>query len=118
MKILMILFLLNIFIIQKPEASTSIKWYTENFYPFNYEENNKINGFSVEIVNEMFRLMGSKDVIEIMPFIRVIENINKIPNTAGFSIYKTDENKNDYYWVGPLAKGSLGFLSDLILRFL
>ena len=108
-KMFLILFCNFLILIQNVSAADSIKWFTENFYPFNYIENGKIEGFSVEIVNEMFRQMGANDKIEAIPFPRIMENIDKRPNTAAFSIYQTVENKNKYQWVGPLAKGSLCF---------
>ncbi|KAB8033614.1 substrate-binding periplasmic protein [Fluviispira multicolorata] len=110
MRIIIIFLVCNLsFLIKNIASAVTVKWFTENFYPFNYFENGKLDGFSVEIVNEMLRLMNSKDSIEVIPFPRLINIIDKQPNTAGFSVYQTDENKDNYQWVGPLAKGTVGF---------
>ncbi len=77
---------------------------TENFPPFNYEENGKVTGIATEIIREMFRRLGMEDIpIKIMNWDKAYQITLEKPNTIIFSLTKISERKSKFKWVGPIA---------------
>lgn len=79
---------------------------TENFPPYNYEENGEVKGISVDVLSEIFRRMGrqlaQKD-ITVTPWARGFAVAQRRKNTLLFSMVKTPERSNLFRWVGPIA---------------
>lgn len=88
------------------DAVASIGYYTENYPPFNYEQEGLLYGVSVDILEAVFEKM------EIDPEFIGVElgnwenNYNRVleePNTMLFSTVLTPDRENLFKWVGPIA---------------
>ena len=104
-----ILGLLSIF-----AAAGELKIMTEEYAPFNYEENGKVTGFSTEIVEEMMKRMGIKSNIELLPWSRAYNLTMTKDDYALFSMTRTEQREGLFKWVGPLVpnKSVLWGLAD------
>ncbi|MBT6539414.1 MAG: transporter substrate-binding domain-containing protein [Francisellaceae bacterium] len=73
--------------------------------PFEYkDENNKITGYSVEILQAILEELSVEDNIKIYPWKRVLLIVNKDINTLAFTMARTPARENTFKWVGPIAK--------------
>lgn len=88
---------------------------TEKWKPFQYMENGKVQGVSVDIMMLMLQELGSKqnrDDIKILPWSRAYNSALKNDNTVLFLTARTQDRESLFKWVGPV----LSYNSYLIIR--
>lgn len=73
-----------------------------------YNENRKLVGFTVELVQEIQRRLGNKVSIQVVPWSRGLDFLNKQPNTLLFSMARTPERNPLYQWIGPISSIDYG----------
>lgn len=82
---------------------TLFSYYTENYPPSNYLENDQLVGASVEILKLIWKDMGVPEQhIEVAPWARGYRNTLNKPLTMLFSMSKTKDRENLFKWVGPI----------------
>ena len=78
---------------------------TENYPPFNYEEDGELQGVFVDIIVEMLKIsdlkLYKKD-IKIWPWSRGYSTLQKRKNTVLFATAQTKERKVLFKWIGPV----------------
>ncbi len=82
---------------------------TEEWAPYNYQENGEISGFSVEIVQAMMVQLGETHTITVYPGARGESMLNHQSNIMSFSLFRTPERENHYKWIGPISQESIYF---------
>ena len=82
---------------------------TEDWAPYNYEENGVITGFSVEIVQAIMGELGETHSIAIYPGARGQSMLDNLPNILSFSLFRTPERESLYKWIGPISKEAIYF---------
>ena len=86
--------------------------FTEELPPLSYfnKTEQKVDGFSVRIVEELLTRTGIKPVggeISIYPWARAIKIVEEKPNAMLFSTAKTEARTPKFKWVGPIAPRSI-----------
>lgn len=79
---------------------------TEQYPPYNFQENDELKGITLELVDGMLRKMGaskSKADIRIWPWARAYKTVQENSKTILFSMTRTVERENMFKWVGPTA---------------
>ncbi len=94
-----------IFIQHNSSAFEKINLLTEEKPPNNFEgPNNKITGISTEIIEEIFKNAKIDYSIEIVPWARAYETATKSQNVGLYSLARTPDREDSFYWIGPLIK--------------
>ena len=75
---------------------------TENYPPYNFQENRRITGFTAEIVREICHRLNIPDNINLFPWNRAYHMVQSLDNHLLFSVYRTDEREDLFKWVGPI----------------
>lgn len=88
-----------------------LKIVTENYPPYNYEENGKVKGVSTEIVRSVLKEMGLNIKITVYPWARTYRLALEEPNTLIYSIARTPEREHKFKWVGVIAPADQVLLS-------
>ena len=88
-------------------SAAELNYITESFPPYNFKEDNKITGISVEILEEMLKRMNVKknrNNFKVLPWSRGyrMAQDSKLKNVI-FAISKNEIRKNLFKWVGPFA---------------
>ena len=111
-------------------ANPKITVLTEHLPPLNYTDakskifvkNDKITGFSTDVVREIAKRTKTDIVIKLMPWARVYKMAQIDKNTAIYSMTRTKKRENMFKWVGPLAKKQSRFYarrdSTIVLKSL
>lgn len=73
-----------------------------------YNSQGKLTGFTVEIVEEIQKRLGTKDSIQMVPWSRGVEMLNNNANTMLFTMARTPERETQYQWIGPISLISYG----------
>ena len=79
---------------------------TEEFPPFNYEEEGELKGIGVELLQATYEEMGfslPEDAIRIGLFTEGYQTTHSTPGYALFSVARTPEREDQFLWAGPIA---------------
>lgn len=91
-----------------------IKFYTENFPPYNFLENKtQVKGISVDILVEMLNYLKStstRDSIKVLPWARGYNYALTKKNSCLFSTTRTPGREKLFKWVGPIAPIRIGLV--------
>lgn len=69
----------------------------------------QLTGMSVEIAAELQRRTGNHDPIQLVPWARGYDAVQKVPNTVLFSMSRTAERDPLFHWIGPILESSYAF---------
>lgn len=72
--------------------------------PFEYyDNNNKLTGYSVDILQSMHDVLGLEPRIQQFPWARAYKMAQNSPNHAVFTTARTSQRESLFKWVGPIA---------------
>ncbi len=90
-------------------SAQNLSIYCEDVRPAQYiGVDGKLAGFAVEIVQEIQKRVGNKDLIQMVPWARGIEKLKHEPNSLLFSMARTAERDSQYQWIGPISETTYG----------
>ncbi|AZZ91955.1 transporter substrate-binding domain-containing protein [Hahella sp. KA22] len=87
---------------------------TEDYPPFNYVQDDKLKGFSVDLLELILKKLGSKKTrkdIQVHPWARSYRLTLKTPNTVLFVMTRRGPRENLFKWVGPVAASPIVLLA-------
>jgi polar amino acid transport system substrate-binding protein len=78
---------------------------TEILPPYQfYQENTALSGFSVEVMQEIFKITGDEIDLQVFPWARAYKTALNQPNTIIFSLSRTKVRENLFIWGGKLMR--------------
>jgi polar amino acid transport system substrate-binding protein len=80
-----------------------LKAFTENLPPLNYAEGREAKGFSTELLRMMGQQAGIPITIEVLPWVRAMQQVQERPDAILFSLTRTPEREAQFKWVGPIS---------------
>lgn len=81
---------------------------TEIFPPYQYlGSDGRLTGFAVELVREIQARTGSKDSIQVVPWVRGYNEALTHPNTVLFTVARIPGRDALFKWVGPISESSI-----------
>jgi len=80
--------------------------FVDEFPPFNYTTNKKIQGLSVDVVRAVLKKTKFKYTITSIPWARAYTMSQTNPNTLIFSILRIEKREKLFKWVGIVAPAS------------
>ena len=86
-----------------------LNYLTEEWAPFNYQEEENVTGISVETLEAVFRNIGvnrTRENVRIVPLAEGFQAAQNNTSTVLFSIVRTPEREPLYKWAGPFTKAS------------
>jgi len=90
-------------------AQPDVKVITEDWAPYNYEENGQLKGFSIEVVQAVMAELGEEYPIGVYPGARGDRMLDTMPNVMYFSLFRTPEREDKYKWIGPISEQAIYF---------
>jgi polar amino acid transport system substrate-binding protein len=79
---------------------------TEDYAPYNFTKDDKVQGIAVDAMVEMLKKIGSDQTrkdIQLLPWARGYRVIQDEPKAVLFSTTRTKERENLFKWVCPIA---------------
>ncbi|MBL7176955.1 MAG: transporter substrate-binding domain-containing protein [Desulfobacteraceae bacterium] len=98
-------FFLTMYSLATADAVPKFTIYTENYKPYNFEKDGKIQGIAVELLTQMLEKAGSSQTladIKLVPWARGYDAVQKNEKTLLFSITRTEEREDLFKWVCPI----------------
>lgn len=90
---------------QIPQINT-LGYLTQQYPPFSFQENSKLKGISIDLMDKMLNKMNSNlngSNIELLPWSQGYQTTLKNKNTVFFPIAQLPEWNNMFKWVGPIS---------------
>jgi polar amino acid transport system substrate-binding protein len=87
---------------------------TENYPPFNFIDNGKLEGISVDLMVLMLKKLNyeqSRDSIRLLPWTRGYQNLLKKKNTCLFATTRIEEREKLFKWVGPISSTTISLIA-------
>ena len=81
---------------------------TENYPPYQFEAEGKLQGIWVDVLVEVLKRMDAKqsrDDIKLIPWARGYQTVIKNSSTCLFNMIRTKERENLFKWAGPVTSG-------------
>lgn len=101
------------------QSLNDIVWLTEDYPPFNYEENGTKKGIAVDLLLEIFKRSGvekGQNDIKVVPWARGVKLLETDKNACLFSTTLTPHRKNNlgYKFVFPIPQTSMESSNHII----
>ncbi|MDO7898349.1 substrate-binding periplasmic protein [Pseudomonas citrulli] len=80
---------------------------TEEWAPYNYQENDQLTGMTTEIVRAIMALTGDAFDVTMVPSMRATQALNTRGKTIMYSLFRTPDREPLYKWVGPIVEESI-----------
>jgi polar amino acid transport system substrate-binding protein len=84
---------------------------TEQSPPYNFKEDGKMQGISVDLLDAVFKKMRlglTRDNIQMTRWVEQYQRTLDERNRILFSMLRTPEREQDFEWVGPIAPARIG----------
>lgn len=91
-------------VISTPDSVT-LTYYTEQFPPYNYQENGTLKGVAIDLLGEITGKMGkrvSPDQVHLVPWTEGYQATLTRKNTVLFSTLRLPEREQSFKWAGPI----------------
>lgn len=92
-----------------PRDLKRIRWMTEEYAPYNFTENGKLKGISVDILAQIWKragMTGESPEIEVLPWARGYMYVQNEKNTCLFFTAITEERKAKLIFADPIPGNS------------
>lgn len=80
---------------------------TEEWAPYNFQQNDQLSGMTTEIVRAIMALTGDDFEMLLLPSMRASYVLKHRPRTIMYSMFRTPEREPLYKWVGPIVEESI-----------
>ncbi|UZP67413.1 transporter substrate-binding domain-containing protein [Desulfovibrio mangrovi] len=87
---------------------------TEDYPPYNYVEQGKLKGMSIEILKAVLNNMNvaeNDQRIRLLPWARGYKTVLEVPDTCLFAMNRSPEREHLFQWVGPFAPNTIVVLA-------
>jgi ABC-type amino acid transport substrate-binding protein len=107
MRKFLFLFFLTKVVFLGAQTIDDLRFWTEEFPPYNYVENGKLKGQSVELLAKVLLRLHSRQSladVQVLPWARAYQKLLDTKNAVLFTMTKTPERAPLFYWVGPISR--------------
>jgi polar amino acid transport system substrate-binding protein len=92
----------------KITSARDLTYITEQYPPYNFKEDGKLQGISVDLLEEVWERLGAnlnKSDIRLLPWTEGYQLTLRENNTVLFTTLRIPEREQLFKWVGPVASG-------------
>ena len=90
-----------------PCLGRTIQVVTEDWPPFNHEQNGTVVGLSTEVVRHTLDRAGLQGDFSVYPWARAYRTALRNPEVLIYTISKTPDRENLFRWIGPFGNRSI-----------
>lgn len=92
------------------QSIDNLKLMTENYPPFNFEKDGKLQGIFIDAMVRILEKLGAKQGrqnIALLPWARGYKYLQDQPNTCLFAMTRSPEREPLFKWVGPVMHSKM-----------
>lgn len=76
--------------------------YTEQWPPYNFAENGKVQGIATDVLRAACELAQLRCSVQVVPWARGYKLVRNTPNTVLYTTARKPERESHFAWVGPV----------------
>ena len=87
-------------------SAKDLTYITEQFPPFNFQVDGKLQGISVDLLEKVWQRMGedlNRSIIQVLPWTQGYKKTLKEDNTVLFTAGRIPEREQLFKWAGPIG---------------
>jgi polar amino acid transport system substrate-binding protein len=92
-----------LFLLMNALAAETLQVVTEEYPPYNYLKDGKVEGVGTEVVEEVLQEAGMNYRISVWPWARALRMAETEPNVLIYCISRTPKRESLYTWIGVIA---------------
>lgn len=95
-------------------ALEELTFITEEYPPYNYRQEGRLEGISIELLERIFAETGtamSREDVLLYPWARGYDTALNEPGTVLFSTTRTEQREELFQWVGPIATDRVALIA-------
>jgi len=85
------------------DSAPRVRVVTEDFPPYNFEEQGAVKGAATEVVRAVLERAGLQRPIEVLPWRRALDSALNEPNTLIYSVARTEGREHQLAWLGRIC---------------
>ncbi|MGB0206046.1 MAG: substrate-binding periplasmic protein [Neptuniibacter sp.] len=112
--------LITLSVVSSQRAVAELTFYSENYPPFNYQENSVNKGIAIDLLELIFEELGApydKQDILFTPWPRALAITKSTPGSVLFSTFRTSAREDYFKWVGPIASTHNALIGHMSVLF-
>lgn len=86
--------------------ASDLNAYTEDWAPYNYEENGQVRGISTDILRAACSAAKLDCSIALVPWARAYKNASTEPKALAYTTARKPSREHEFAWVGPILPRS------------
>jgi polar amino acid transport system substrate-binding protein len=98
----LVLFLGSPYAFAEPQSVLQTVTADTNF-PYNFVRNQRIQGLSVDVANELAKRLDMRLEVAVVPWTRALFTAKSQSSVMVFTVAKIPEREPNYYWIGPIT---------------
>jgi polar amino acid transport system substrate-binding protein len=91
---------------EETPSAKDLTYITEQYPPFNFQENGRLQGISVDLLEEVWERMGvdlNRSIINLLPWTACYQRILNEKDTALFAMARSPQREQLFKWAGPIG---------------
>ena len=91
-----------------------VTYLTEQYPPYNYEENGQLKGISIDLIQKVFASTGAQKSVSdvhLVPWANGYAKAQSDANTCLFSTTRTESRESLFKWAGPIVNSEVVVLA-------
>jgi len=92
--------------LSQPISAKDLTYITEQFPPYNFEKDGRLQGISVDLINLVWERLGvnlNTSSIKLLPWTEGYQKALSEPNTVLFSTARLPQREQLFKWAGPIG---------------
>lgn len=89
------------------DAGALVRVVTEDFPPYNFQEQGTVKGAATEVVESVLAQAGLRHTIEVLPWRRALDTALNERDTLIFSVARTESRERQLAWLGRICERKL-----------
>ncbi|MBR7800558.1 substrate-binding periplasmic protein [Undibacterium fentianense] len=73
-------------------------------FPYNFVKDQRVQGLSVDVAEDLARRMGMRLEVELVPWTRALHTARMQSSVMLFTVARIPEREENYYWIGPVTR--------------
>ena len=92
--------------IDKTTSANDLIYMTEQYPPFNFQENGRLQGISIDLLEKIWERMGenlNRSIIELLPWTDCYQRTLNEEGTVLFAMARSPQREQLFKWAGPIG---------------
>lgn len=92
--------------IDQTTRAKDLTYLTEQYPPFNFQENGRLQGISIDLLEKVWERMGedlNRSIIKLLPWTECYQRILNEKDTALFAMARSPQREQLFKWAGPIG---------------